>query len=532
MCLFLLAYFIYYPYGGGSFSEPANSEGLAQDSVKNKIPRIQNVACPYFDSEDAYVRCHRLTLPPVSEGDDLEFNVPAVVFSRNSEAPSKEVLIYIAGGPGAGRQTSKNSLEFWSYWYNQSKIQQDFLIFNPRALQGSSGGWRCKAFNDFFFKVLDEDVSYEDEVYKSHDLFRSCLADFEAHLKQHAIDKQQFLSAVSAAGQARDVNFIADALGYEAWHLWGVSFGSRVALLAADHPKAKSMILDSVYPLNVGGLEEWADILNSSMSIMERYYERSDINRGVSFASLVNKAVNQLEQSPLTIRVELFEEQPPGLSFSEKKNNLRSAPEGKMDFVLNGDRLKSLLISSLYMRETAEIFMLSVHEILDTKGEDAKYPRLKAALEYFLDAALDPGFSTVFYWLTECSDYVPYTDAEFAKVMAKNYAHAIPGWQRWLEMERELDICKLPFFEANLPVANSEAANYTDKPALIFSGELDAVTPPRWGDIAKENLPRSRHTVVENAAHGILQANYCDWSFWPEFLNTLNVNLELSCEYL
>ncbi len=38
-------------------------------------------------------------------------------------------------------------------------------------------------------------------------------------------------------------------------------------------------------------------------------------------------------------------------------------------------------------------------------------------------------------------------------------------------------------------------------PALILSGDLDPVTPPRWGEAMKTHFPGARHIVVPGAGH-------------------------------
>jgi hypothetical protein len=40
-------------------------------------------------------------------------------------------------------------------------------------------------------------------------------------------------------------------------------------------------------------------------------------------------------------------------------------------------------------------------------------------------------------------------------------------------------------------------------PALIFSGNLDPVTPPERGEEVAHYLPNSRHIVVAEAGHGL-----------------------------
>jgi pimeloyl-ACP methyl ester carboxylesterase len=41
----------------------------------------------------------------------------------------------------------------------------------------------------------------------------------------------------------------------------------------------------------------------------------------------------------------------------------------------------------------------------------------------------------------------------------------------------------------------------SDAPALILSGSLDPVTPPRWGEVMAGHFSSSQHVVVPSAAH-------------------------------
>jgi len=56
------------------------------------------------------------------------------------------------------------------------------------------------------------------------------------------------------------------------------------------------------------------------------------------------------------------------------------------------------------------------------------------------------------------------------------------------------------------PRANVDRSYYdntpSDVPALILSGELDPVTPPRWGESVASQWKRSKHVVVPGAGHG------------------------------
>ena len=46
-------------------------------------------------------------------------------------------------------------------------------------------------------------------------------------------------------------------------------------------------------------------------------------------------------------------------------------------------------------------------------------------------------------------------------------------------------------------------------PTLLFSGELDPVTPPAWGELARQTLPNARHVIFRNSGHGLGPASAC-----------------------
>jgi len=72
----------------------------------------------------------------------------------------------------------------------------------------------------------------------------------------------------------------------------------------------------------------------------------------------------------------------------------------------------------------------------------------------------------------------------------------------------------------------------SDVPALIFSGNLDPVTPPERGEEVARYLPNSRHVVIQEAAHGPFGLTHMDCvdRLILEFLDKGDAkNLDVSC---
>jgi pimeloyl-ACP methyl ester carboxylesterase len=46
----------------------------------------------------------------------------------------------------------------------------------------------------------------------------------------------------------------------------------------------------------------------------------------------------------------------------------------------------------------------------------------------------------------------------------------------------------------------------SDRPVLLLSGELDPVTPPRYGEAVVRHLPNGRHLVAPGQGHNVMLA--------------------------
>jgi pimeloyl-ACP methyl ester carboxylesterase len=56
-------------------------------------------------------------------------------------------------------------------------------------------------------------------------------------------------------------------------------------------------------------------------------------------------------------------------------------------------------------------------------------------------------------------------------------------------------------------------------PLLAVSGELDPVTPPRYGDAVVEHLPNARHLVLPGQGHSVIGTG-CMPKLFAQFIET------------
>ena len=72
----------------------------------------------------------------------------------------------------------------------------------------------------------------------------------------------------------------------------------------------------------------------------------------------------------------------------------------------------------------------------------------------------------------------------------------------------------------------------SNAPVLIFSGNLDPVTPPKYGEDVARHLPNSRHVIIPEAGHSPfgLSDPGCVDRIAIEFLDKGDAkNLDVSC---
>jgi pimeloyl-ACP methyl ester carboxylesterase len=94
-----------------------------------------------------------------------------------------------------------------------------------------------------------------------------------------------------------------------------------------------------------------------------------------------------------------------------------------------------------------------------------------------------------------------------------------------VRVRSQMAVCDI-WPKTNLPKNYADPAK-VNIPVLLFSGTLDPVTPPRWGEEAARHLPNSLHVVVPGA-HGVFGS--CTDRIMEQFLSQGSVkDIDTSC---
>jgi pimeloyl-ACP methyl ester carboxylesterase len=159
----------------------------------------------------------------------------------------------------------------------------------------------------------------------------------------------------------------------------------------------------------------------------------------------------------------------------------------------------------LYLPQLAGLLPLAVQR---ARGGD--FGAFIAAADAFADGV---GVASGMFLSVVCAEDVPRFDSAEA-ALATHGSFLGGGWLDDVRAE-----CQA-WPAAALPDAYHEPVE-SDVPSLLLSGNLDPVTPPRWGDEVASHLSRSRHIVVPGAGHGTTSLG-CIPDLLAEFLETLD----------
>jgi pimeloyl-ACP methyl ester carboxylesterase len=160
------------------------------------------------------------------------------------------------------------------------------------------------------------------------------------------------------------------------------------------------------------------------------------------------------------------------------------------EIVLERAMLINGIRGTLYVPDLAALVPLGI----DSARSGDYAPLLAQTL--MLTDAMEDNLAEGMFLSVVCSEDVPFiSDDDVARE-----TNGTRIGSQIVEMMRES--CAL-WRRADVPDGYREPVE-VDVPTLVLSGDLDPVTPPRWGEHAAESLPHARHVVVPGAGHGTL----------------------------
>ena len=202
-------------------------------------------------------------------------------------------------------------------------------MFDQRGTGLSEPALDCPELVETALGTLDEDLSIEEQSTLTNESILAC----RDRLVGEGVDLAGYTSAENAA----DLNDLRQALGYDEWNLYGISYGTRLALTTMrDFPDGiRSVVLDSSYPPQVNLYTALAANARRGFNVL---FE------GCAADPRCSAAYPELEAT--------FFELVERLADAPVTNSITNPLTGEsFDSLINGTKLLNLLFQSLYATE-------------------------------------------------------------------------------------------------------------------------------------------------------------------------------------
>lgn len=245
---------------------------------------------PAGDVEGKTIICGRLDVPERHAAPDgRRISLAFAVLKSRSHSPAPDPVIYLHGGPGGGAVAELTGLV--APLFDHYRSRRDVITFDQRAAGISSDMVTC--FNTLEGNIYDLFAGTGDDA-----AMLKMMSDCAAELKQ-----DRDLTAYTTPENARDVQALMRTLGYSEWNLYGISYGTKLALevMRTAPEGTRSVVIDSVAPPQSKYYDENVLPLVESMDAVVRLCA-DDAACNAAFPDLkstIIRVAGELEKSPI-----------------------------------------------------------------------------------------------------------------------------------------------------------------------------------------------------------------------------------------
>lgn len=482
------------PFGTALAQTPAASPVASPVAA---APTYEEAECMYdvptglSEGEDIF--CGWVTAPMFPDGRSAEtVTLPVIRIASVSDNPAPDPLMILLGGPGQNMSAVLpvfgDEYPLWDFM----RDRQDVILFDQRGMGLSTPSLACP------FERPNEDGEASDAN------IGFSLLRCGTELQGEGIDPTAFTTALNAA----DIESIRIAMGYDQVNLYGISYGSKLALSAVrDYPDSiRSTIIASPLPLEQNPFSDQTLGFNHAL---EQVW-------AACAADPVCAEANPDPAGDFLLAVERLKTEP--------MNVIATNPATGETLELPVDNIQFMQI--LYLGVFIGDFVPLVPYLVTSvaAGDDA-------ILQMFGPGLLAGGGISMGAMFTYfCQDEIPFSLAEETTQTIIDADLPAPFTDgSWIGLgDQAYTICQM----WSMPVADEiEAQAVTsDEPMLIFTGEFDPITPASNGNVVAANFPNSQ--LVNFTAQGHDPATYvpdCSGPMILGFLDDSTTPVDASC---
>jgi pimeloyl-ACP methyl ester carboxylesterase len=449
--------------------------------AEDQVPRYEEGRCRFEVPDNYRVRCGDLIVPEDrTNPDGPTIALHVAIVRAKSRTATDDPIVYLDGGPGGHTLATVNILlpEFFAKY----AVKRDFILFDQRGVGLSQPALEC-----------------DELAYSRVDMLRRAPTEDEANIERNQalqqchdrlVDKGINLAAYNSQENAADLNDLRILLGYESWNLYGISYGTRLALTAMrDYPEGiRSVVLDSTYPPNAALYD---DLPGSAARSFQALFDGCAANKACSRSfpkldKVFYQLIADLNENPVSVNVE----------FASRNFKV----------VVTGNRVLDAMFDLMYSTDALPYLPGMIW--------DMKEGNFDAMARRILEGNIGTRsvVSTGMYYSVQCQEEVEFStkaqldaaDANFPEqngtFSSSNIYKICEGW----------NLGRAPEIE-NRPVRSAI-------PTLVLAGEYDPITPPMYARLAAESLSNAYMFEFPGIGHGVSVSGICPSSIMQQFL--------------
>ena len=448
------------------------------------------------------LRCVLVTVP-IDRADPAAGNTQVSVAIRPGTGDeSLAPLAVLQGGPGGASSDLAPFLP--SRPYAQVLIDQRGVGF------GSANFW-CHELLNALTQIIEATRDEADVIASD------ALSECSDRLKRNPV-----FAHTTTAAHAADVVDVMAALGYGQWLLYGVSYGTTIALEVLRNAPAglAGAVLDGVYP---GHLDLDADVAAGAERVIRELDEECSVDpacsailggatdgEGATMAELLSELIPRFNADPMVVALAAEE----------------TTMQEPLDVLIDGDSVAGAVFQMLYNEFTATLIPgvlagLARHSDAETADGDGVDTAARFVALVGVETASQQAHAgaPATNAAVTCAEWLPLASGPPAGI--GEFAAAVVGEGLSAQCE--------PWAIAKSPVLAEPVEG--DVPVLLISGWFDPITPPSFAEEAAKHLAASTHIVSRTRGHGIWVWGYdsCVDRIVADFLAEPGAALDTAC---
>jgi pimeloyl-ACP methyl ester carboxylesterase len=497
---------------------------LLNDPVSKKaklqvLPRIEIGPCAFVKEFDKYhADCGTLFVKEdpselkTTKSNPRVVTIPIIIFQPAGAVTGDPIIITGGGGPGSSLYIMDEFDGDPSMYYSGIEVStlqsgRPLILMEMRGSGSSMANLDCPSITDLEIELL---TTYPYKV--DNRKFTNTLTSCANRKKSLGVDANFYNTDYAI----KDINTLRELLGFEKWHLLGISHGTRISLrYAQQYPEhTASLILDSIYPFEV---DSYADMPEYSARVFTQPFILCDadptcrLENGLASVTLFENFMSEIKQNPPTLDLEYDDE-----NWTVGQKTLKISPELVAYALFNGSYDSDAILGFPQI-------------IKDALNKD--YISLSKLISETIDLQNYTWFSEGAYSSYACYEEIPFSNFELAIENAKKYKSAY--WDDLTSITLDRQLCKI----WNIRPAVNNIKNFDHKqltvPVLILAGDLDPFTPTIWAADFHAKLPLRNKTqhlrIWPLKAHNLVYDDECVEAVMTSFLHNPEQTIDNDC---